>query len=294
LSDDAFEYIIPLPAEKLEREARRLIGFHERYARVRADLRLLADPAAVLAWGQKLYGEVPPICEVIGDRYPLFILEGDVGTGKTVFARCAASRLAMELQRDGNLFALSTRVRGKGAVGEASAGINAAFARVAAEVGKTKLAFLLIDEADSLVTSRGEAHSHLEDKIAVNTIIQKVDDLRRHGGRFVVFLSTNRIGTLDAGVLRRAAALETFERPTPDERKRLLVQDLEGLGLASATIDQLVQATGSSNGSPGYTFSDMRTRLLPRIIIAAYPDRRITDADALAATDGLKPSPVVT
>jgi len=161
LSDDAFEYIVRLPDEKLEREAHRLIGFDERYARMKADLRLLADPAAVEAWARKTYQALPPIFEVIGERYPLFILEGDVGTGKTAFARCAASRLANELQRDGNLFALSTRVRGKGAVGEASSGINAAFARVAADLGKTKVAFLLIDEADSLVTSRGETHSHL-------------------------------------------------------------------------------------------------------------------------------------
>ena len=293
MSDDAFEYIIPLPDDKLEGEAERLIGFDARYGRIKADLRLLADPAAVVAWAKKTYGSVPPICEVIGDRYPLFILEGDVGTGKTVFARCAASRLSKELKRDGNLFALSTRVRGKGAVGEASSGINAAFARVAADVGKSKLAFLLIDEADSLVTSRGEAHSHLEDKIAVNTIIQKVDDLRSHGGRFIVFLSTNRIATLDAGVLRRAAAVETFERPTADERRKLLAQDLNGLDLAPATIAELVTLTGASNGSPAYTFSDIRTRLLPRIIIPAYPDRKITDADALAALDGLKPSPVV-
>lgn len=293
MSDDAFEYIVRLPDERLEREAQRLIGFDERYARIKADLRLLADPGAVEAWARKTYQTLPPIFEVIGDRYPLFILEGDVGTGKTAFARCAASRLASELQRDGNLFALSTRVRGKGAVGEASSGINAAFARVAAELGKTKLAFLLIDEADSLVTSRGEIHSHLEDKVAVNTIIQKVDDLRRHGGRFVVFLSTNRVDTLDAGVRRRAAALETFERPTAEQRKKLLEQDLDGLGLAPATIEQLIAVTGAVNGSPGFTFSDLRTRLLPRIVVAAYPERRITDADALAAPEGLKASPVV-
>jgi len=106
-------------------------------------------------------------------------------------------------------------------------------------------------------------------------------------------LSTNRIDTLDAGVLRRAAALETFERPTVEQRKKLLVQDLDGLGLAPATIEQLVEVTGPVNGSPGFTFSDLRTRLLPRIVIAAYPERRITDADALAAAQGLKPSPVV-
>lgn len=293
MSDEAFESVVVLPDEVLLDEAKTLVGFDRRYARLKVDVTLLADPAALEAWGKRAYGKVPPIVARVRHRYPLFLLEGDVGTGKTVFARCAAARLCADLDKSGNLYALSTRVRGSGHVGEASTRINAAFDRIVADLGKSRLGFLLIDEADSLVTSRGEAHSHLEDKVAVNTIIQKVDDLRRHGGRLVVFLATNRVATLDAAILRRAAAVETFERPDADERRELLAQDLDGLGLSAATLDAAVARSGARNGSPGHTFSDLRTHLLPRILASAFPDRRITDDDVLRALDAVKPSPVV-
>jgi len=293
MSDEAFEFVVVLPDAALADEATTLVGFERRYARLKKDLVLLADPAALETWAKREYGAVPPIVSRVQQRCPLFALEGDVGNGKTAFARCAASRLCADLNKDGNLYALSTRVRGSGRVGEASTRINAAFERVVADLGKNRFGFLLIDEADSLVTSRGEEHSHLEDKVAVNTIIQKVDDLRRHGGRLVVFLATNRIATLDAAVLRRAAAVETFARPDENERRELLAQDLTGLGITATTLDAAVARSGAHNGSPGYTFSDLRTRVLPRILASAFPDRKIADEDVLGALNDVKPSPVV-
>jgi SpoVK/Ycf46/Vps4 family AAA+-type ATPase len=89
------------------------------------------------------------------------------------------------------LFKLSTRVRGSGNVGEMSMLINRAFEVVAREAGKAKLSFLIIDEADSLAGSRTMNQSHHEDKVAVNTLIQKIDDVRRYAGRVLVFLCTN-------------------------------------------------------------------------------------------------------
>lgn len=293
-TDDFFEYVIRLPDEQLEAEANTLIGFDARFERLRTDLLLLSDPELVSEWGRKLYGTAPLICSLIQERYPLFVFAGDVGTGKTAFAKASAARIVKERRKEGHLYALSTRVRGGGRVGEASSRINAAFDLVREALGKAKLGFLLIDEADSLVTSRGEEHSHLEDKVAVNTIIQKVDDLRRHGGRLVAFLATNRLDTLDAGVLRRAAAIEFFKRPDDMERRAVFEHDLHGLDLRSATLTQLVELTGSRNGSPGFTFSDLRTRFLPRLIARALPTRRkIADDDALLVARELDPSPVV-
>lgn len=293
MAAEAFEYVISLPDEALDRESKSLLNFDTRYNRVEKQLRLLSDPAGLIAWAKSHYQskEIPPIFTLVGDQYPLFILEGDVGTGKTAFARCAANRISIQLRREGHLFALSTRVRGSGKVGEASTRINEAFDYITERLGKTKLVFLLIDEADSLLTSRGEQHSHLEDRVAVNTIIQKVDDLRRHGGRLVVFLATNRVDTLDPAILRRVAASEVFERPSDAERRQLLELDLAGLGISQDTIARAVAGTGPQNGNAGFTYSDFRTRLLPRIVGSAYPDRRISDEDVLNAVSSVKPSP---
>lgn len=291
---EAFEVAVELPNQVYDEEADTLLGFDTRYKRVEKQLRLISDPDAVRAWASKQYRDkIPPIVSRISGQYPLFVLEGDVGTGKTAFARGAASRLCKSLKKEGQFFALSTRVRGSGRVGEASTRINEAFDYVTAQLGRGRLAFLLIDEADSLLTARSDAHNHLEDRVAVNTIIQKVDDLRRHSGRLVVFLATNRIETLDAAILRRIAIHETFVRPSDKERVDLLEADLEGLGFNAAAIQKFAKKTGPSNETPGYTYSDFRTRLLPRIVANAFPDRAIQEDDVLVAIDATPPSPVV-
>ena len=291
---DAFEYGAELPNRAFDEEAATLLGFDTRYSRVEKQLRLLTDAETLRPWASAKYkGKIPRIFALIGGQYPLFVLEGDVGTGKTAFAKCAASRICKALNREGQFFALSTRVRGSGRVGEASTRINEAFVYITSQLGRNRLVFLLIDEADSLLTSRSDEHNHLEDRVAVNTIIQKVDDLRQHGGRLVVLLATNRIDTLDPAILRRIALRETFERPNDADRIALLTHDLAGLGLTDAVIRAAAKQTGSHNGSPGYTYSDFRTRLLPRIVANAYPDHAISAADVAEAISSIKPSPAI-
>lgn len=291
---DAFDLDVELPNKMFDEETATLLGFDVRYNRIERQLRLISDPDGLRKWTGDFYrAKIPPIVALIASQYPLFVLEGDVGTGKTAFARGAASRICGALRKEGRFFALSSRVRGSGLVGEASSRINEAFDYVTEQLGKSRLVFLLIDEADSLLTTRSDAHSHLEDRVAVNTIIQKVDDLRRYGGRLVVFLATNRIQTLDAAILRRVAIHETFERPNDEERLQLLRIDLADLGLTDSAIQKFAKCTGPSNDYPGYTFSDFRTRLLPRIVANAFPERMIMEKDILAALETTTASPRV-
>ena len=291
--EELFEYIIELPDSALSKTAATLVGFDERFARIEKSLHLMIDPDLLKSWSKRHYGSVTPIVERVSERYPLFVLAGDVGTGKTAFAQCAANRLSERIKKPSTLFALSTRVRGEGRVGEASSRINAAFNMVRDSLGKSKLCTVLIDEADSLVTTRGENHAHLEDKVAVNTIIQKIDDLRKHGGRLMALLATNRLDTLDAAVIRRAAGVEQFDRPSSAERHQVLSQDLAGLGVSQSVITATVEQTGPHGDQPGYSFSDIRTRLVPEILMQAYPDRKIEDSDVTSALERIKPSPVM-
>src|SRR5579864_199450 len=223
-----FELELDLPNNAIAAATSRLVGFETRYQRIFRDLRLLADPEEVRAWSKKYHHKELAVCAVVADRYPLVIFAGDVGTGKTVTAEGVCDRLAREAKRDAMLFKLSTRVRGSGKVGQMSTLLNQAFDVVAKQAGKSRQAFLIIDEADSLASARDTAQSHHEDKVAVNTIIQKIDDLRRHSGRILVFLCTNRAGALDPAIVRRAARTEEFARPSEQEREELFRMDLEG------------------------------------------------------------------
>lgn len=290
-----FERELSLPDAHLGRQASRLIGFPERYQRLQRDLRLLLARDQLERWSREQYGDVVPLVQVAHDRYPLIIFYGDVGTGKTATAEAMADALARDLKREGRLFALSTRVRGSGMVGQMSQLIHDAFEVVVTEAGKARLAFLVIDEADSLAASRDAEQSHHEDKVAVNTLIQSIDDVRRCGGRVLVFLCTNRFAALDPAIVRRAGRIERFDRPSAEERAQLLGQDCEGLGLDADVLTDLVRLTGPSqqNGPLGYTFSDLRTRLLPEALARAFPDRRVTANDLLEAARTLRPSPAI-
>jgi len=293
-SNMLFELELALPNKELNEQALRLIGFDKRYDRIRRLLRLLVDSAGLEQWAKKHFGTRLPLLDAMRDRYPLVIFEGDVGTGKTATAEAIANSLSQEMRKDAMLFKLSTRVRGSGNVGEMSTLINKAFEVITKEAGKSRASFLVIDEADSLAANRNASQSHHEDKVAVNTLIQKIDDIRRLNGRVLVLLCTNRISALDPAILRRAAHIEKFLRPDVNERKELLIKDLSGVGISSSDIDELVRLTGP-NGSRklGYTFSDIRTRVLPDAIARAFPDRKLEQADIVAAIRDTSPSPAI-
>jgi len=289
-----FELEIPLPDARLKTQAERLVGFRSRYDRLHQDLRLLMDKEGLEHWSKKHYHAQLPILASLLDRYPLVVFHGDVGTGKTATAEAAANNLTKELGKEAILFKLSTRVRGQGNVGEMSSLINQAFEIIAKEAGKTRLAFLVIDEADSLAANRNGSQSHHEDKVAVNTLIQKIDDVRRFAGRVLVFLCTNRFESLDPAILRRAAYVEEFRRPDDAERRELFSMDCDGMGLPSTTIEELVKLTGPHGTHKiGYTFSDIRTRLLPDALAQAYPSRKINHTDLIEAVARISPSPSI-
>jgi len=289
-----FEFEAELPDERLTRLAARLVSFTARFDRLRQDLRLLVDRDGLEKWCKQHYGRRLPLLDSVLDRYPLAVFHGDVGTGKTATAEVAANMLTRELKKEARLFKLSTRVRGAGNVGEMSMLINQAFDVVVKEAGRARLAYLIIDEADSLATRRSVQQSHHEDKVAVNTLIQKIDDIRQHNGRVMVFLCTNRFIALDPAIIRRAAFVEEFNRPNDTERHELLAMDCEGLGFSSAEIDELVRLTGPSGRHKlRYTFSDLRTRVIPEALARAFPERKIALADFRAAVDRVAPSPAI-
>lgn len=292
---ELFELELVLPNKEIQDRGKRLVGFESRYDRIKRDLRLLSAPDEVRKWSKKFYGRELPLCEIVADRYPLLIFVGDVGTGKTVTAEAASDRLSRESRRASMLFKLSTRVRGTGKVGQMSSLINQAFEIITKEAGKAKSAFLIIDEADSLSGARDVEQSHHEDKVAVNTIIQKVDDLRRLGGRVLVFLCTNRGHALDPAVVRRAARTERFERPNPTEREKLIRMDYDGLDLTDDTVREIVNLTGPQADPPriGFTYSDLRTRLLPEALGFAFPERKLSAEDLIKAARSVQPSPAV-
>jgi hypothetical protein len=294
MSTTIFDSTVELPNAALQERAASLIGFNKRFARIYSNLKLLLDPEGLEEWSQKHHQGSLPILQSIKDRYPLIILEGDAGTGKTVSAEVIADRMLRELDKTGFFIKLSTRVRGEGLHGQMAQLVNQAFDELKTQAGKKRIAFLLIDEADAIATTRSTAQMHQEEKAAVNTLIQKIDETRELRGRAIVFLSTNRLHYLDEAIVRRAAVVMRFTRPDEQERLELLEQDLAGAHLTPKQLKELAHLTGpEENNGLGHSFSDLRLRWLPEAIAYAYPDKPLTFESLKHTLSLIQPSPEI-
>ncbi|MFL5963785.1 MAG: AAA family ATPase [Gaiellaceae bacterium] len=287
---ELFEIEIALPDERLSETTRRLVGFQPRYARLRRQLRLLVDGDGLRDWSRRHYGREIRLIAAMDDVLPLVLFHGDVGCGKTETAKAVANQLVVELGQPGVFRALSTRVRGTGVVAEMSLLINGAFDEVTADA-ESRLSFLLIDEADSLAETRDQEQIHHEDKVAVNTLIQRLDELTRLRGRVLVFLSTNRSQALDRAITRRAVLSEEFVRPMYEERLALLRGDLAGTRIDDRDLRRLARLTGPRGEGVGFTFSDLRHRLLREALSSAYPARALDSRVMIELARDMRPSP---
>lgn len=290
-----FEVKTNLPTTQLDAQAQKLLGFEARYQRVKKRLQLILQANELERWSQTHHKKQLAVIGLLNDQYPLAIFHGDVGTGKTANAEAIANRLARDANlEDAILFKLSNKVRGSGRVGEMGTLITQAFDDITRAIGPGRgRAFLIIDEGDSLGASRSQDHSHHEDKVGVNTLIQSIDNLRKHGGRIFAILCTNRLGALDAAVIRRASIVEEFARPSDGERHELFAKDLGDMGFSAADIVKLVQVTAATDTKPAWTYSDIRTRLYPAAVSLAFPHSPLTAEHFHQAVAQLEPSPVM-
>ena len=288
-----FDNIISLPSKEVEKQTESLVGFEAKFSRIYNNLKLLLDQESLSEWSNKYHKVELPIISQLKDKYPLIILAGDAGTGKTISAISIADKMTRELNQEGFFLKLSTRVRGEGLHGEMGKLVNNAFAELKNQAGKRRLAFLLIDEADAIATTRATGQMHQEEKAAVNTLIQKIDEIREMGGRAILFMSTNRLHFLDEAILRRAAIVLEFKRPTKEEYKALYSQSLKGIDIKDEELNELAKMSKRDGDSVGYSFSDIRLRVLPEAVAMAYPDKPLSFAIIKEVIKTVQPSPEI-
>jgi AAA+ superfamily predicted ATPase len=295
-----FEEVRELPNPAAARRFASLVGLDEMKERLLKEARLLLDQESLTAWSAKHHRQKIKIVDLFRDRPPLFIFAGDVGTGKTILAETFGDAVAREADIGVTLYALSLNARGTGAVGEMTSLLSAAFAEVkqAAKRGAGRGSkhasgiILLVDEADALAQSRELGQMHHEDRAGVNALIRGVDDLATGNLPAIVVMCTNRLEALDPAVRRRAAVTFSFHRPNELQREAFLKPILAELGFTSQQIQSIVVATGATEGrSYGYTYSDLAQRLLPGLLLAAYPSKPITFDLAKDVVDRHPPTP---
>lgn len=298
--DELFERRINFPDFEPQERLARLVGLDEHKDRLSKILGLLVNPYGIQEWAKKYHPDARAAVDTVLRRPPLVVLAGDVGSGKTELAETIGDAVARQEDIDITLYPLSLATRGQGRVGEMTQLVSAAFDYTIEAADKLKntngkargAVLLLIDEADALAQSRENAQMHHEDRAGVNAFIRGIDRIANQKLPAAVLMCTNRLKALDPAVQRRAAEFLTFSRPNDEQRDYLLRSKLTGLGLNSTAIEELVRLTGPRDtNSPGFTFSDITQRLIPSIILAAYPNSAVSLHSALQVVKKMTPTP---
>ena len=130
------------------------------------------------------------------------LFHGEPGTGKTLAAEAVACELGRPLRT------ASTPTLVSKWVGDTEKNLSSLFSEA-----RRADAVLLLDEADSLLTARGQGQASRHDDAAVNVLLQLIEN---HDG--VVLLATNLADRLDRALTRRLTYILRF--PLPDASAR--------------------------------------------------------------------------
>lgn len=298
--DELFEHRLTYPDVEARERLNRLVGLDEHKGRLTKILAVLVNPTGLESWARKHHPDAREALKIMLVRPPLVILAGDVGAGKSELAETIGDSVARQEKIDVTLLPVSLSTRGQGRVGEMTQLLSAAFEYTVEEANKLRNSngkargaiILLVDEADALAQSREAAQMHHEDRAGVNAFIRGIDRLGRGHLPAAVIMCTNRLTALDPAVKRRAADILLFDRPTEAQRYAVLAEPLRQMGLTKPQIESVVSSTGELKGrSYGFTFSDLTQRLLPSIVLDAYPATAVVPARALEIARAMVPTP---
>ena len=297
--DDLFDRPITYPDVEARERLARLVGLDDHKARLAQILGLLINPAGLESWASRYHPGASGLLDAVLRRPPLVVLAGDVGSGKSELAETIGDDVARREGVSITLFPMSLSTRGQGRVGEMTQLLSAAFDHTLEEARKLKgtngtsqgAVILLVDEADAIAQSREASQMHHEDRAGVNAFIRGIDRLASGKLPVAAIMCTNRLGALDPAVQRRAADILIFTRPDAEQRTTVLEPSLRQLGFSEAQIVAVVAATGPrQNEDYGFTFSDLTQRLLPTIVLHAYPDSAVDPDRAIEIARAMTPT----
>ena len=300
VSTKLFDEIRQMPDVDAAKQFEMLVGLDHLKTVLLKEARLVLIPVLLEQWSREKHGSVLPCVEQFHDRSPLMVFSGDVGTGKTTLADSLGDPIAQGEGIGVTLLRLSLITRGEGAVGQMTHLVSQAFDEVAGLARKgakssgkpTSAIVFVIDEADALAESRDTEQMHHEDRAGVNALIRGIDRLARERLPVLVILCTNRSKSLDPAVLRRAAVHHEFKRPSAEQREALFRRAFDSI-FDDVQYRELARLTGpdEKGRNYGYSFSDITQRLIPNILLEAFPDRPASFDLTLSVLDQTGPTP---
>jgi AAA+ superfamily predicted ATPase len=300
--EELFEQPFEYPDIEMRERFSDLIGLDEHKSRLTKILSLLINPDGIRSWAEKYHPDSDRIVNLVLKRPPLVVLEGDVGCGKTELAITIGDAVARQEKIGITLLPLSLATRGQGLVGEMTKLISSAFdytiekaAKLKSQTGSSRGGIiLLVDEADALAQSREANQMHHEDKAGVNAFIRGIDRIANGKLPAAVIMCTNRLSSLDPAIKRRSADIIKFERPNETQQLAVIAEPLRELGFSPKQVEELISEANKKHTDSlgyGYSFSDLMQRVLPSIILDAYPNKPVGYEQAFNIAQSILPTP---
>ncbi|GAB3629976.1 ATPase [Pandoraea terrae] len=298
--NELFDRCLEFPNVAAKKRLARLVGIEDIKERLTKLLGILVNPQGPKEWANKFHPAAAILLDYVQRRPPLVILAGDVGTGKTELSETIGDAVARAEDISVTLYPLSLATRGTGKVGEMTRLVSAAFDTTLSAATKLQRSkgkasggvILLVDEGDALTQSRENGQMHHEDRAGVNAFIRGVDRLAESGVPAAVILCTNRLSAIDPAVQRRAGEVFQFARPNDIQRRAVMEAPLTEVGFTPSQIDTLVSLTGKSADSAfGFTYSDLTQRLLPTLVLDAYPSKAVKFERAAELARAMRATP---
>lgn len=292
ITSTTFEEVITLPNEEFQNRYDRLVGLDELKNLIQKEGATIMAPEMLQKWSTRFHQRNIEALRAFNDRYPFFIFEGDVGTGKTEFSMTFGNDLACFTNQEIILARMSMKSRGNGVVGEMSKLVTKSFQEARKIASNTKKpVIILLDEADSLAQSREENQMHHEDRAGVNALIQGIDHIRSSDIPILVVFCTNRLGAIDPAIKRRAALIHTFSRPNFEQRYEVFRKYFMDISISPKQLSELAHITGENElYNYGFAYSDLLTRVIPQSVLYAYPDHSLTFDIIKKVIQNIKPT----
>lgn len=267
-----------------------LIGIEDQKQDLIDHLVILLDRKRIDDWAKRHHKKGLPLVERLKHRSPLVILAGEVGCGKTALATSIGTPLGHRIDAHVVAFETPSDIRGNGLVGDLSARVTSAFEQAHGALNGRKRGLLIIDEGDDLGTTRSQLQAHHEDRAGLNVLIKQIDRLGRENAPLAVLLVTNRFGSLDPALVRRAHVIR-FSRPDRATRRDVLAQLLEGTAANEDDLNRLVAAT---ERQIPFSYSDLVHRIAePALRLALGEDQAFSIDHMLRVAEYVQPTPLI-
>lgn len=180
--------------------------------------------------------------EVALPLHGIILLVGLPGTGKTSIARGLASRTAASLSGKLTYIEVEPHALASAALGKSQQAVCHLLGTVIAEVATTGPCIVLLDEVETLAADRRQMSleaNPVDVHRASDAVLAQLDQLAANNPQLLFVATSNFPGAIDSAFLSRADLIATFELPTADACRQIVLDTIDRLAQAFPKIARL-------------------------------------------------------